>query len=89
MWKCANFSILKDKTEDEIAEYPDTGTLKLINLIARHGPKRIPGDYINVGFDGATAKMYEMKTRYEVEKTKERKCGKIKTDIGNDETFTL
>lgn len=89
IWKCANFSILKKKTEEEVAEHPDAGRLKLINLIARHGPGGLLGDYINVGFDGATSRMYEGKTRYELERTRGQDRGKIETDIGDEETFTL
>lgn len=75
IWKCANFSILKRKDEDEIGEdggYDENGiakegSLKLITLIARHGEGSQLGDYINIKFAGKTAKMEEGLTRNELQ----------------------
>jgi hypothetical protein len=61
----------------------------LHTLIARHGPGGLPGDHINIGFDGATSRMHEGKTRYELERLKGQGDGRIKTDIRDDEYFAL
>lgn len=71
VWKAANFTILKRKSEEELAESgPEEGKLKLIPLVARHGEELAQGDYINIKFEGATATMTEGKTRNEIAKAK-------------------
>lgn len=73
--KVANFSILKKKTEEEMAEIADIKgmdgyTRKLIPIITRHGEELSDGDYINLRFDGNTAKLEEGPTRNEVMKAR-------------------
>lgn len=72
IWKCANFSILKRKTEEELAEDggEEEGNLKLVPVIARHGEALAPQDYINLKFEGKTATLKEGRTRNEVAKSK-------------------
>lgn len=71
IWKCTNFSILKRKSEEEMTkDGAKEGNLKLINLIARHGPGGEPGDYINIVFENTTAQMTEGKTRRELDRGK-------------------
>jgi replicative DNA helicase len=71
IWKAANFTILKKKSEEEIAEDGfEEGLLKLVTVVARHGEGLSQGDYINLKFNGATATMIEGKTRNEVSKAK-------------------
>lgn len=71
IWKTANFTILKKKSEEEIAEDgPEEGQSKLVPIIARHGESLSQGDYINIKFHGATATMTEGRTRNEVAKNK-------------------
>lgn len=68
--KVANFSILKRKDEEELAEFgEEEGTHKLIPLICRHGEGLSFGDYINMKFEGQTAKIIEGKTRNELVKS--------------------
>lgn len=71
VWKCSNFSIIKRKTEEEIvADGEQEGNLKLLCVVARHGAGTDHGDYINIKFDGATAKMVEGRTRRELDRGK-------------------
>lgn len=47
IWLCSNFSILKPKTEEEIAQDgSENGNFKLAPLVCRHGPGLPPGEYI-------------------------------------------
>jgi replicative DNA helicase len=71
IWKCANFTILKRKDEQEIAEDgQENGNAKLVPLIARHGEGLGLGDYISLKFDGRTSKMTEGMTRYQIRDAK-------------------
>lgn len=72
----SNFSILKRKSEEEIAETGyQYGNHKLVPLISRHGPSLDDGDYINLLFKRDKAKMIEGKTRNYLCQQK---------DVGND-----
>jgi replicative DNA helicase len=71
IWKCANFTILKRKSEEELAEDgEEEGNLKLVPVVCRHGEGLAPKDYINLKFEGQTAKIVEGRTRNEVAKNK-------------------
>jgi replicative DNA helicase len=85
--KCHNLSILRKKGDDELAADPKEGQSALHVLVARHGPGAIPGDYINLHFDGATARMTEGRTRYEVEREKVREEKGIEVDYDATAAF--
>lgn len=75
--KAANFSIFKWKSDDDLGEDGrENGTHKLVIIIARHGEAMERGDYINMKFDGKTARIVEMKTHSEI--LQERKYAKPK-----------
>jgi len=68
MWLCSNFTIYKEKSDEEIAkDGPEHGNRKLVPIIARQGEGLEGGDYINVMMRGAYAKLEEGKTAYELE----------------------
>ena len=68
MWLCSNFTIYKQKSDEEIAkDGPENGNRKLVPIIARHGEGLEDGDYINVLMKGAYAKLIEGMTAYELE----------------------
>jgi len=67
IWFCSNFSILKRKSEEEIADDGiENGNLKLIPLIARHGEGLQDGDYINLKMEGRFSSIKQGKTRNEL-----------------------
>ena len=67
MWLCSNFTIYKQKSDEEIAQDgPENGNRKLVPIIARHGEGLDDGDYINVLMKGAYAKLIEGQTAYEL-----------------------
>ncbi len=82
IWKCANFSILKRKSEEELAEpgSNDEGNAKLVPVISRHGEGLAPQDYINLRLDLATARMTEGRTRNEVAKERKARGFEIEYD---------
>jgi len=68
IWLCSNFSILKVKSDEEIAkDGSEYGNRKLVPVIARHGEGLELGDYINVDLQGRYGKMIEKETSYEIE----------------------
>jgi replicative DNA helicase len=72
--KGANFAILKWKSEEELAEDgEEAGTHKLVIIITRHGEAMAKGDYINIRFDGKSARMIERGTRNELQRRKKDK----------------
>lgn len=67
MWLCSNFTIYKQKSDEEIAQDgAENGNRKLVPIIARHGEGLDSGDYINVLMKGAYAKLLEGPTAYEL-----------------------
>ena len=67
MWLCSNFTIYKQKSDEEVAQDgPENGNRKLVPIIARHGEGLDDGDYINVLMKGAYAKLIEGQTAYEL-----------------------
>lgn len=68
IWLCSNFSILKVKSDEEVAkDGSEYGNRKLVPVIARHGEGLELGDYINVDLQGRFAKMIEKETSHEIE----------------------
>lgn len=66
IWLCSNFTIFKEKSEEEMEASPSAGTHKLVILKARHGGGRNPLDYINCHFKGAMARIKEGKNAFAV-----------------------
>ena len=69
IWLCSNFTIFKNKSDEEIAEDGlNAGNKKLVPIVSRHGPGINHGDYINCKMDGWKAKVIELKTKFELER---------------------
>ncbi len=67
IWLCSNFSIYKQKSDEEIAkDGPENGNRKLVPVISRHGEGLESGDYINILMQGKYAKLIEGRTAYEL-----------------------
>lgn len=80
IWKCASYSILKRKSEEEIAwDGLANGTRKLLNIVSRFGEGG-DGNYINLIFEGKTARLIEGKTRNQLLKERGSKPS-------NEQTF--
>jgi hypothetical protein len=63
LWLCSNFSILKDKTQEELAQDPPiNGKKKLVVTDTRFGSGMDKGDYINIKDNLSIAKLEEGKT---------------------------
>tara|TARA_R110000744_G_scaffold139015_2_gene249995 strand:- start:3244 stop:4686 length:1443 start_codon:yes stop_codon:yes gene_type:complete len=68
IWLCSNFSIYKNKSDEEIAkDGPENGNRKLVPVISRHGEGLEDKDYINIMMNGAYARISEGKTAFELE----------------------
>lgn len=64
LWLVTNFSVYKVKSDEEIADIgPEHGNRKLVPVSARHGEGLMPGDYINMIFDGKYGRIVEGETR--------------------------
>lgn len=66
IWLCSNFSILKKKSDEEMAEQVGSKIIynrKLVNLAARHGGGLDDGDYINMYLNGSIARLIEGPTK--------------------------
>lgn len=65
---CTSFSILKEKSEEEIAQDGENrGNRKIVPIIARYGAGLEPGDYINYKYNfkyGATVEELETRNYY-------------------------
>jgi len=67
IWLCSNFTIYKQKSDEEIAkDGEENGNRKMVPVIARHGEGLEDGDYINILMRGKYAKLIEGKTAYEL-----------------------
>lgn len=67
IWLCSNFTIYKNKSDEEMAEDgQENGNRKLVPIIARHGAGLEPGDYINMKMKGWCAKISEGRTALEL-----------------------
>jgi replicative DNA helicase len=69
IWLCSNFSILKKKTDEEMAEDgPMLGNRKLVPIVCRHGPGLNFGEYICLNFEGRCMKLTELGTNTSLKK---------------------
>ena len=59
LWFCSNFSILKQKSIEEIGICPE-GTHKLMPIVVRHGPGTKFKEYINLDINGDTFKIKDL-----------------------------
>lgn len=88
MWLCANFSIFKEKSDEEIAEDGhDAGNRKLVPVIARHGKGLARGDYINMQFDGDIGVIKELGLRSDIIKKNKSKSFEVSDDIFEEDPF--
>lgn len=71
IWLCSNFSILKPKSDEEIAhDGNEYGNFKLAPLVCRHGPGLPPGEYISCNARRNCAFIEEMGLSEEIRRTK-------------------
>jgi len=76
VWLCSNFTILKNKSDEEIAEDGlNNGNKKLVPVVTRHGEGMQFGNYINLNMKSWCAKIIELKTKFELEKNKQIQNG--------------
>ena len=69
VWLASNFTIFKDKSDEELAEDgPQTGNKKLIPVVTRHGESLKYGNYINCHAKMWCAKITEGQTKFELMK---------------------
>lgn len=74
LWLCSNFSIFKDKSDEEIAkDGANAGNKKMVVLATRHGPGTQWKEYINFQMEGEYSRITENKTNFELEKEKKEK----------------
>jgi replicative DNA helicase len=68
IWLCSNFSIFKEKSEEEIVQDKNKRQYnrKLVPIISRHGAGLKPGDYINVEFKKWCGKITDGPTSFEL-----------------------
>jgi hypothetical protein len=67
IWLCSNFTIYKNKSDEEIAaDGPDYGNKKLVPIVARHGAGLDFGDYINIQAVGSKCRLKETYTALEI-----------------------
>jgi hypothetical protein len=65
IWFCSNFSIWKDKSDEEIAnDGYYNGNKKMVPLISRFGAGLQSGDYINYKFEGKYGRIVELDTKF-------------------------
>lgn len=71
-WTCTSFTILKDKSPDEIADDgPKNGNRKLVPVLSRHGPGMTDDGYICLEMKGELARMREIGTVRRLSRSKE------------------
>ena len=71
IWLCSNFTIFKNKSDEEIAEDgTDAGNRKLVPIVSRHGEGLEDKDYINCHMKGWCAQIKEGMTRNELHNKK-------------------
>jgi hypothetical protein len=88
LWLCSNFTILKMKTTDDVAEDGlDNGNRKLLILACRHGEGLSDGDYINCKLEGKYGRITELKTKFELMNSRAQDDGFITPDIDSDIPF--
>lgn len=88
IWLCSNYSILKRKSDEEIAEDGhNAGSRKLKSLIARHGPGMDDGNYVNIRANLACGQMQEGLTKFEIESGKKENDVSLIQDDGKEIPF--
>lgn len=61
VWLCSNYSIFKQKSDEEIAnDGPELGNRKLVVVAARHGPGHKGHDYINFKANLECSQIFEI-----------------------------
>jgi hypothetical protein len=71
-WLCTSFTILKQKSVDEIADDgPKNGNRKLVPVLSRHGPGMTDDGYICLEMKGELARMREIGTVRRLSRSKE------------------
>lgn len=87
IWLCSNFSMLKSKTDEEIAELPLGGNKKLLVVIARHGPALQFGEHICLNFEGSKMRLTELglNTTLRRQMKQSQEPSEEETDDGNVE----
>lgn len=71
-WTCTSFTILKDKSIDELADDgPKNGNRKLVPVLSRHGPGMTDDGYICLEMKGELARMREIGTVRRLSRSKE------------------
>ena len=84
IWLCSNFTIYKEKSDEEIAQDDiREGNRKLVPIIARHGEGLSSGDYINIKMYGKYAKLTEGYT------AKELNASDTTSEISEEEDITF
>jgi len=72
VWLCSNFTIFKEKSDEEIAQDGrENGNRKLVTVKQRHGPGMEYGNYINCYMNGSKAQITEGKTKFQLLNTNE------------------
>ncbi len=73
IFNCSSFSILKMKSDEEIAaDGADAGNRKLVNILCRYGEGTEYGNYLNCYFNGSKATIVEGKTKFQLMKEKKQ-----------------
>lgn len=86
VWLCSNFSILKKKSDEEIAaDGIQNGNRKLVPIACRHGAGLDEGDYINMTIKKDCLKLVEGKLRSELGRSSVQQDGFMKKDDNDDE----
>lgn len=84
IWLCSNFSILKKKSDEEMAEQANSKikyNRKLVQLAARHGAGLDDGDYINMHLNGSIARLIEGPTKFKLSIESRQNVGVIDEQI--------
>lgn len=84
---CSNLSILKFKSDEEIAEDgPNAGNRKLMVVLSRHGPALAPHDYINIHANLWCAQIIEGKLKSEANRQVAAE-GDLQVDIDRNDNI--
>jgi len=84
IWLCSNFTILKQKSDEEISQDGiQNGNRKLVPIVCRHGAGIEDGNYINCFMQGSIGKISEGKTKFQL--LKEQQQINIDSEEGESE----
>jgi len=88
IWLCSNFSILKGKSPEEIAEDGHQyGNRKIVVVAARHGEAMDLGDYIMCNMQGKYAKIEEIGRKFQTLHQQEQNGFNLQDGLGEDIPF--